>query len=281
MTDTTLVAAYRNIADAQAAATDLETAGIKRSDIYIENSSASTAAGNSAYGSRTKEHQGGVAGWFKSLFGDNEPEQDIRGYHDTLQQGGYLLSVDVDNSHLDSVETILNRHNPINVTSDDQTTYRNDATATSGMANAAATGRTANPASGLANTGDVVPVIQEDLQVGKRSVLRGGVRVISRLVETPVEESIGLREEHVHVNRQAVNRPATEADFAAGRNQAIELEEYAEEAVVGKQARVVEEINVGKEVNERAETVRDTVRHTEVEVEDLTADKTRSKTTGR
>ena len=44
--------------------------------------------------------------------------------------------------------------------------------------------------------------------------------------------------------------------------------EQAEEAVVSKEARVTEEITLRKEAEERTETVSDTVRHTEVEVED-------------
>ena len=49
----------------------------------------------------------------------------------------------------------------------------------------------------------------------------------------------------------------------------IELTETAEEAVVGKTARVVEEVSLAREVGQRTETVRDTLRHTEVEVERL------------
>ena len=67
-----------------------------------------------------------------------------------------------------------------------------------------------------------------------------------------------------------MNRPATQADFAALQaGGTIEVRETAEEAVVGKTARVTEEIEVGKQVTEQAQTVRDTVRHTDVQVEQL------------
>ena len=59
-----------------------------------------------------------------------------------------------------------------------------------------------------------------------------------------------------------------EADVSAFQDRTIEMQAPSEEAVVGKEARVVEEIGVRKEATERVETVRDTVRHTEVEVED-------------
>ena len=306
-TDSTIVAAFRNSSDAQAAAADLQTAGISRSDIFLESSSASstTGASTSDYSSRTAHHEGGITGWFKSLFGaDDEAGTASTGYQQTMQQGGYLLSVDVTASQIDSVETILNRHNPLNVQSDDTTSYGNTSGATTtGAASAGAVTAGALGATGgygsttgakattpvastvsttAARTGETgsIPVIQEDMQVGKRQVLRGGIRVFSRVVERPVEESIGLREEHAHVTRQPVNRPATEADFTAGREQTIEVAEYGEEAVVGKRARVVEEVQVGKQVSERTETVRDTVRHTEVQVEQVPGSQQTSGTTG-
>jgi len=114
-----------------------------------------------------------------------------------------------------------------------------------------------------------IPVVQEQLKVGKREVQRGGVRVFSRIVETPVNESIGLREEHVNVERRPVNEPISGLDTTAFKEQSIEMRETAEEAVVEKSARVVEEVMINKEVTQREQQINDTVRHTEVEVEQL------------
>jgi uncharacterized protein (TIGR02271 family) len=128
-----------------------------------------------------------------------------------------------------------------------------------------------------ASTGDTtgtISVIQEDLQVGKKEVETGGVRLRSRIVERPVEETVRLREEHVHVERTPVNRVATEADFAAFQEGTIEVTEHAEIPVVAKEARVVEEISLDKQVSEREEIISDTVRHTEVDTEDIDKDDT-------
>jgi len=114
-----------------------------------------------------------------------------------------------------------------------------------------------------------IPVVEEQLKVGKRVVERGGVRVFSRVVETPVNESVSLREEHVSVERRPVDQPLGAADAAAFKEQTIEMRETAEEAVVQKSARVVEEVVVGKEVTQRQEQINDTVRHTEVDVQKL------------
>ena len=121
-----------------------------------------------------------------------------------------------------------------------------------------------------------IPVVQEQLKVGKREVQRGGVRVFSRVVETPVNESIGLREEHVNVQRRAVDEPISTADSSAFKEQSIEMRETAEEAVVEKSARVVEEVTINKEVTQREQQINDTVRHTEVEIEQLGGGSARS-----
>jgi uncharacterized protein (TIGR02271 family) len=120
-----------------------------------------------------------------------------------------------------------------------------------------------------ADTTGAIPVIEEELQIGKREVETGGVRLRSRIIERPVEESIRLREEHVNIERTPVDRAATEADFAGFKEGTVEVTEHAERPVVAKEARVVEEVSLGKEVSEREETIRDTVRHTEVDTEEI------------
>jgi len=119
----------------------------------------------------------------------------------------------------------------------------------------------------------VVPVVEEEVKVGKRKVSRGGVRVEQTVTETPVAEDVHLHEEHVEVERRPANRRATRADaLEAFQEGEIELEETAEEVVVAKDARVVEEVVVRKKGSDRTETVRDTVRRTDVAVEKVDGD---------
>ena len=113
----------------------------------------------------------------------------------------------------------------------------------------------------------VMDVVQEELQVGKRNVDRGGVRVFQRVSEKPVRELVRLREERAVVERRPVDREATAEDLSNFREGSMEVRETAEEPVVGKRARVVEEVRVGKEVQEREQTIEDTVRRKDVDVE--------------
>lgn len=107
------------------------------------------------------------------------------------------------------------------------------------------------------------------MQVGKREVETGGVTLRSRIIERPVEEKLRLREEHVHVERRPVNRPANERDMAGFKEGEITMTEHAEKPMVNKEARVVEEVRLGKDVEQREETVRGTERKTDVEVDKL------------
>lgn len=112
-----------------------------------------------------------------------------------------------------------------------------------------------------------VKVVEERLRVGKREVAKGAVRVRSYVVERPVEEQVRLHEESIQVERRPVDRPVEPSDELF-QERTIEARATAEEAVVAKEARVVEEIGIRKEERDRTETVRDTVRETKVEVED-------------
>ncbi len=116
-----------------------------------------------------------------------------------------------------------------------------------------------------------VPVIEEVVQVGKREVSSGGVRVRSEVTERPIEENVSLRRTEVHVERVPADRRATQEDFEAAR-QGAEASESREEAVVSRDARVVEEVVVTKDVEERTEQVRDKARRVEPKVDDLHSD---------
>jgi uncharacterized protein (TIGR02271 family) len=258
----TIVAAFRNAADAQAAAQELQTEGIDRDDLYMETGQ-SSQGGTQATG--TTHHEGGVVGWFKSLFHEDD-DYDRAGYEQALGTGHVLLRVDAREDQFDMIADVLERHNSVDVHREAVNTQAYAAGAASGAAaSGAATGGVASGA-GTAQAG-AINVVEEELKVGKRRILRGGIRVYSRVVEEPVQETVTLQDERARVERRPVNREATAADLKAAQEQVIEVEEFAEEPVISKEARVVEEVRVGKETSRKTETVRDSVRHTEVEVE--------------
>ncbi len=120
-----------------------------------------------------------------------------------------------------------------------------------------------------------IPIVEEQIKVGKRQVETGGVRVSTHVVEEPVREAVRLREEHVEIERRPVEGgrvdPSTADDLL--RERSVEMVETVEEAVVAKEARVTDEVVIRKEREERVAQIEDTVRHTEVDVERLPDDR--------
>ncbi len=258
----TIVGLFGSAAEAQNVKQELVKEGYSAADIQVMANEYPAATGTGAGTSSEAAGDTGIAAkissFFRSLTGG---EEDASRYTQGVAKGGALLSVTVPEDHEERIISLLESHGARNIEEGDSAPYSDRVPAALATSTASSAVATAD--------GSAIPVVEEELLVGKRQVQRGGVRVYSHIVETPVEENIRLREEHVTIDRRNVNRPATDADFTAFKEGTIELTETAEEAVVSKNARVVEEIVVGKTASEHTETVRDTVRHTEVEVDEL------------
>jgi len=148
----------------------------------------------------------------------------------------------------------------------DTTTSRSTSTTGSALGAMGTTGAATTRTAGERD--ETIALVAEELRVGKRQVEGGRVKVRSYVVETPVEEQVTLREERVGIERVAVNRPVSAADKSLFQDRTIEATATSEEAVVSKEARVTAELRINKDVEQRTQTVKDTVRKTEVEVDD-------------
>ncbi|RSZ60778.1 YsnF/AvaK domain-containing protein [Massilia atriviolacea] len=284
----TLVAVFDNRGDAVQAQDDLLGSGYARQDVRLSDGDTD----RSAY--RSDEDDGASFGssikhFFTDLFGGERSEH-ARMYAEALDRGHYVLTVTAASEHeVERAADIVERHSPIDIDehagqwqgamqggeamrAQAMSQQSTPGASQGGMSGGSAQGSAMGASQQRADGGTAIPVIQEELKVGKREVQRGGVRIYQRIVETPVTDSIGLREEHVNVQRRAVDRLVDPADIAAFQENTIELRETAEEAVVEKSARMVEEVIVGKEVTQRQEQIKETLRHTEVDVERLAPD---------
>ena len=299
MTKQTITAMYDTRAYADQAAAMLKQAGVSGSDITISPDTARDELGSKG---QYAEPQG--TGFWASLdkmFGGTE---DHDTYTEGLRRGGTLLTAHVDEAHVDRAVEILEQYGSVDL-DERETSWRSEgwtggstaaAMATPTAVGAGAMGlamtkttapttvvtnelrttapalKAAVPVQTTARTGndDVVQVVEERLNVGKRSVNRGKVRLHAYVVENAVSENVSLRDETVTIDRRPVDRaiPVGELGVDAFKDRTIEMEEIDEEAVVGKSARVVEEIGIRKNATDRTETVRDTLRSTKVDIED-------------
>ncbi len=253
--------------------TEAERAGqMLVSELHVDRAMIQTSPGEGmtdAGYDKTKPYE--EKGFFGSLKTQFVPDEDRYAYAEGMRRGSVLLSVQLDEAHTDRAADILERAGAVDLDQQEETWRKSgwtgyDATAHSSVRPVAATGATA----ARGGQDETLKVVQERLVVGKRAVEGGRVRVRSYIIERPVEEQVSLHEERVSVERHPVDRAATDADLAAFQERTIEATARSEEAMVGKEVRVVEEIGVTKQAADRVETVRDTIRETKVEVEDST-----------
>ncbi len=286
-----VTAIYPSHATATLVREELERLGLGRHHVTILPDS--DTAGLSGQGS------GDFGGSFDALHGLGLPEDDIRTYQQAIRNGDYVVSVSVDeNTDLSQVQEIMRRPEDAYDLDDLDNRYSSadyvPASGAAGMQMAAgtgfgtdagygsqqqgfATGGSMGQSGGMGTAGyaggqqfnedGTVKVVEEELSVGKRQVEQGAVRVHSYVREVPVEAEVDLRQTRVYVERRPVDRAVTPGDIAMGE-QVLEARETAEEAVVGKQARVVEEIGLRQETEVEHQRIHDTVRKTEVEIED-------------
>jgi len=214
-----------------------------------------------------------VAGLIKTHHMDAE---DAELYAEGVRRGDALLTVQVEDADVSRTRDMLNQYNPTDVHGEasnwrsegwskfDETTTPKPEDVQTYRSSRATTSTTPTTRTEAGKT--VLPVVEERLDVSKREVEKGKVHVYTEVTEKPVSTDVSLRQENVTVERRAADRPVSPTD-AAFRDQSIELTEKAEQAVINKTARVVEEVVVGKDVTQQSQTVSDTVRRTDVRVE--------------
>ena len=278
MTERTITALYDTRGAAETARDGLVALGVPTHQVAIRGT------GEGAARATTGEEDGGFWASLSDLF---MPDEDRSTYAEGMRRGGYLLTTHVPADLEDQALEVLERSDPVDLDQraeswrqEGWTGYRAGATSTdAGAATAGAAvsgaGELRRPdlgAGGAATTTnaageEVIQAAEEQLRVGKREVGGGRVRVRSYVTERPVEEQVELRQERVSVERRPVDRELAPGE-AAFQERTIEAVERGEEAVVSKTARVTEEIGLRKDVERETETVRDTVRKQEIEVED-------------
>jgi uncharacterized protein (TIGR02271 family) len=273
--------------------------------------SADTSA---AAGSPTTEQPAG-GGFWAWLLGEEGPRTshasqytgDPEIYDRSVAAGRTVLSVTLtDDSHIHRAMDIIESHDPINVDerADEPGTagmtgtssapgrivgtgtgtagrdYSSDGTvraeevapaAVRSATTAAPTGRDIGTAKG----DEVIPLAEEQLDVGKRVVDRGTTRIRRYVTETPVERTVDLHGERVTVERRKPLGTTGAPGSGAFEERTVEVRETEEVPVTEKTARVAEEVVVHREGTDRTETVRDTVRR---EQADVTRDDDRART---
>jgi uncharacterized protein (TIGR02271 family) len=268
----TLVGLYDTFAEAEHVVDDLLRNGFQRHTIHLATHD---GAGHQADFTYAKKEP--AAGWHDvvtRLTDQGVPKDEAGLYAEGVRRGGSLVVVKTSDAQAERGLEIMDRSHPIDI-QERVTRWRQEGwkrfDPEAAPYTTAEVSREREPyGRHVAEAGEgetSIPVVEEEVTVGKREVARGRVRIRTYTEEHPVEKPVQVREERVTVERHPVDRPATEADLTAARDETIEVTEMAEEPVVSKRARVVEEVTVRKDAVEHTEIVRETARRTGVEVE--------------
>jgi stress response protein YsnF len=263
----TIVAVFDTAAHAAAAVEALKAGGFAAADISVFDRDRLTS-GRGAVNLREP-------GVWRRLFGGNMYQHEAMVYGKAIEEGGVVVSLRVVDSEVAHATGILDLHRPVDV---------HDRAITTGIAPAAhvetvAAAVAAEPivaaqqvavSDKLAEKHDeVLRLAEEQLEVGKRMVETGKTRIRRFVTEREVSADVTLHEEHAELLRRAVTDQAVgDIDWA---DRTIEVIETAEQALVNKTVRIVEEVGLRVTGTDHIETVHDKVRRQQVEIERLDA----------
>jgi len=213
---------------------------------------------------------------WQRLFGHDVDKDEADVYTRAMDKGGVVLTIRTEEEKLARAMTILHSHDSVDVPSRMQSSVNNSTTApginpTAGKQFAGETNdRPAEPLrtslTGDESEADILRLAEEQVEVGKRLVSEGSTRVRRYTVTDTVSEDISLHEQHADIFRRSVNEPALagEVDWS---EKTVEVAETHEQPVINKTTHVKEEVVVRTDGSDRTETINDTVRRQEVDID--------------
>jgi stress response protein YsnF len=221
-----VVTAYDNVDSAKNAMEMLLNAGYDPSDLSIIDRSA------------LKSHETVHVGLWRRLFGENVWDHEAAVYGDTLDRGGAVLAARVPGDQVARTMALLDVHKPLDIVAaaakiDETVPMEAKALVTPPISKADA------------KDPETLRLAEEQLKVGKRLFETGTTRIRRFIVERPAERQITLHEEHAEVVRKAIGDPSF-VDDIDWSDTMYEATETAEQPVVRKTARVVEEETLRK-----------------------------------
>lgn len=271
-----IVTAFNEVTQAEAAKQKLIVEGIAEKNIDII----------SGERLRVEDKEIRHPSFWQRLFGDDVDDNYASEYSKALRSGGVLLTVRAPKDEADHIEQELSAF-AADYSSLHPAEGRNFAGETNDRAAMGLDQRVNNGLNqrdtlasdeNIASAGlnrdvaatetdrEALKLAEEQVDISKRQVNDGSVRLRRFTVEDEVSEDVSLFDQHAEVFRHAVDEPAYLNDIDWS-DKTIEVEESHEIPTVEKTARIKEEVGLRGEETARVETVKDSVRRQEVEVE--------------
>ena len=248
----TVRALFEREADAKAARERLRSHGVPPQRMSILD--------RTRPGQTVSEHRPAVGGGLWSSLKEMvvPTEEGAPALESRLVQGGFLLTASVPDQELEGIAAVLAKMGVVDF-------------AEAGDQEPGSTGEGDGLEAGVIAE-ERIPILEEELRIGKTEREGASVRVEAFATERPVHERVELRGYRVSVDRRSVDRPV-DADVSRQvledlfSERSIELTETAEEVRFDKEARIREEVVVRREAIERVERIDTTLRSTDVRID--------------
>ncbi|PWC82208.1 hypothetical protein TSH100_24495 [Azospirillum sp. TSH100] len=230
---TIIVGLYKESGSAKKAFQALVAAGCQEAD--IETFGGADSADKAAQG----------------LLGHGFDKELAEQYGAAIRQGHTLVAADIADQDADAAEAILDENGSVDLP--EPPAVR-------------------KPAQKAGNGGsveqEILQSVKEEVEIGKRRVAKGGLKAVSEITETPIQETVTLRDEAVGVEHRKVDRPLRpDEEKAAFGEKTVELTATSETPEITKEARVVGEVVLSKTASEQEKTVGTVARRSDVKVE--------------
>ncbi|WP_244433923.1 YsnF/AvaK domain-containing protein [Azospirillum sp. B506] len=187
----------------------------------------------------------------QGLLGHGFDKELAEQYSAAIRQGHTLVAADIADQDADAAEAILDENGSVDLP---------EPPAVRKPAQKAGNGATVEQ--------ETLQSVKEEVEIGKRRVAKGGLKAVSEITETPIQETVTLRDEAVDVEHRKVDRPLRpDEEKAAFGEKTVELMATSETPEITKEARVVGEVVLSKTASEQEKTVETVARRSDVKVE--------------
>ncbi|CAA9352098.1 MAG: hypothetical protein AVDCRST_MAG71-2999 [uncultured Lysobacter sp.] len=256
----TLTGVFDEPSQAQLAIGQIRELGIDEQDI---RSHWGTTGLSGAPGLQAAEHRG----FFTRMFAADGPDAQTGDIAEAARRGANIVSVHVaDEQKAAEVERILEAAGAVDLG------RRVQAWRMSGY-EAYDPSSPALSVEAITRERQAVAAFEEEVRLGKRTLEPAGTRVLRRTLQTQTDAAASARATPlIHREERVVPQftPEQLRAFDAGEL-ALEFLETREEAVIDTRTHVIEEVDIGTQVLEHVETVHETLRRTEVDVQRIEA----------
>ena len=167
-----VVTVFDEYDEAQSTVNELLVAGFDKNEVRLSAEQESASANLE----QDREPEAGLKGFFNRLFGTDERD-DLRVYDEAVRHGNYVVTaIAATDEKSEIASEVMSHHHPLDLDERSSEWLGSEAQESGGISAGQPLFETDESRS--------IPVIEEEVKIGKREVQRGGVRIFQRVERT-------------------------------------------------------------------------------------------------